>query len=94
MAVRYLITIGVLIYMITFAWLFWQKYLDLSRELSAAKAQIEGYEEAARIHRNYVEKLRGQTEEWSTLNDELMELDGKDAPLSDYLSTSAGRVWP
>lgn len=74
--------------------LFLQHYRHVLGKLSEAEAKIEGYEEAARIHRDYLEKLRRQTNEWSDLTNELLSTDGKDAPLPDYLRAAAGRVWP
>lgn len=93
MAVKYLILAGVVIATVGAAWLFWQHYLGVLDQLSAAEAKIEGYEEAARIHREYLVKLRQQVTQWDELANELMTMDGKDAPLPDYLRAAAGRVW-
>nr|WP_319250518.1 hypothetical protein [uncultured Celeribacter sp.] len=57
-------------------------------------AQVRGYEEAARIRKRSDEeqaRLRRQAAEVDTYLD---TREGGDAPLSDYLSDAAGRLWP
>lgn len=94
MAVKYLILVGVVIATIGAGWLFWQRHLDVLDQLAEAEAKIEAHEEAARIHREYLVKLRQQATQWDELANELLTLDGKDAPLPDYLRAAAGRMWP
>lgn len=87
---KYLIPLAVVIAGV----LFLQHYRHVVAQLSQAQAQIEGYKEAAKIHADYVAELRQKNTEWDDLTEELMTMDGKDAPLPDYLRSAAGRVWP
>lgn len=76
------------------AWAYRAQYVRASEKLSAAEAKIEGYEEAARVHTRYVEKLQEQIEAFDVVARELEELEGRDAPLSDHLRRAAGKLWP
>lgn len=87
---KYLIPLAVVIASVVFV----QHYRHVLGRLSEAEAQIEGYKEAAKIHADYLDKLRQKNTEWDDLSNELMTMDGKDAPLPDYLRAAAGRVWP
>ncbi|AJE46007.1 hypothetical protein [Celeribacter indicus] len=66
----------------------------LEARLEAAEAAIAGYEEAARIRRKtdrVLEQLRGEAAQLDTYLD---TMEGGDAPLSDFLSDAARRLWP
>lgn len=91
---RLLIGGGVVIALALTAWTYRVQYVAASEKLDAAEAQIEGYEEAARIHRNYVVKLQEQIKAFDDLGRDLQQLDGRDAPLSDHLGNAARKLWP
>lgn len=91
---KYLILASVVIASISAFTLFWRHYSDVLDQLSEAEAKIEAHEEAARIHQEYLARLREETANWEKIATELGTMDGKDAPLSDHLSRAADRVWP
>ena len=90
---KYVVLAGILAATLGAAWVSWKQYLGVLDKLSQAEAKIEGYEEAARIHRAHLDRLRQEVARWDEVSKELEGLDGKDAPLSDYLRNAAGRVW-
>lgn len=71
----------------------WQAKIARERA-DTLQAQIDGYEEAARIHRDYLVKMRDENARWDELTDDVLNMDGKNAPLPDYLRDASGRVWP
>jgi hypothetical protein len=91
---RLLILGGVVILLGLSTLAYRERYLATSEKLDAAEARIEGYEEAARIHSNYVVKLQEQIEAFDDLGRDLQQLDGRDAPLSDHLSNASRKLWP
>jgi hypothetical protein len=68
--------------------------LVLHERLDSAEAKIDGFEEAARIRRLSDQEQARLREEAAQIDDYLDAQEGGDAPLSDYLSDAAGRLWP
>ncbi|WP_417245947.1 hypothetical protein [Celeribacter sp.] len=68
--------------------------LILRERLDSAEAKIGGFEEAARIRRQSDQEQARLREEAAQIDDYLDAKEGGDAPLSDYLSDAAGRLWP
>lgn len=91
---RHLIVAGVVVILGLIAWAYRERYLATALKLDAAEARIEGYEEAARIHADYVVKLQEQIEAFDDLGRDLQQLEGRDAPLSDHLSRASRKLWP
>lgn len=60
----------------------------------AALMIVAAHERAAEALRVEVVRMERERVEAATLDRELQEGVGADAPLSDYLRHSAGRVWP
>ncbi|MFO1202999.1 MAG: hypothetical protein U1E58_10235 [Tabrizicola sp.] len=63
---------------------------DTRAALAAAEAKVVGYAEADRWRRADAKRVA----EAAALDETLRTGVGADAPLSDYLRTGAGRVWP
>ena len=61
--------------------------LGLQSDLAKANSRIVGFEELSRFNA----RAKAADVEWSKLDN---ELGVSDAPLSDYMSGVAGRVWP
>lgn len=70
-------------------WAWWLK--GRNDDLSAA---VSGYEEAARIRRKSDEEQARLKDEAAQIDTYLDTQEGGDAPLSDYLSDAAQRLWP
>lgn len=68
--------------------------LILREHLDSAEAKIGGFQEAARIRRQSDQEQARLREEAAQIDDYLNAKEGGDAPLSDYLSDAAGRLWP
>ena len=68
--------------------------LILRERLDSAEATIGGFEEAVRIRRQSDQEQARLRAEAAQLDDYLDAKEGGDAPLSDYLSDAAGRLWP
>jgi hypothetical protein len=66
---------------------------NLLRENAALESTVEGYKEAARIYAQYAESRRLQLEDAAATERDLMEMEGRNEPLSDHLRNAAGRVW-
>ncbi|WP_417255372.1 hypothetical protein [Celeribacter halophilus] len=66
----------------------------LRDRLDIAEDKIGGFEDAARIRRQSDREQARLREEAAQLDDYLDAKEGGDAPLSDYLSDAAGRLWP
>ncbi|MFE3836951.1 hypothetical protein [Pseudogemmobacter sonorensis] len=60
----------------------------------AAEAMVSAYEEAARMRRDQDARQAALRAEAQAMDHELAQGEGADAPLSDYLSGAAGRLWP
>ncbi|SOB97640.1 hypothetical protein SAMN05877809_1027 [Rhodobacter sp. JA431] len=63
-------------------------------DLAAAQGMVTAYAEAAEIRRRSDEEQTRLREEAAALDHQLESMEGGDAPLSDYLRTAAGRLWP
>ena len=72
----------------------YRKARSATARAESAEAQVQGYKEAAKIHAKYLIDVRAANVAWDELTNEVLNMDGKDAPLSDYLRDAAGRVWP
>ncbi|NDW00050.1 hypothetical protein [Salipiger sp. PrR002] len=73
---------------------------DLEAELRVSRAELVGArtalsqaQEAARVHRVYLERAERDRERWTALEHELQTMEGRDAPLSDLLRATAGRLY-
>ena len=62
--------------------------------LASAQAALSQAEEAARVHRAYLDQAEKERAGFDKLRNELIKMEGADAPLSDYLRDAAGRLWP
>lgn len=59
-----------------------------------AEAQVSAYAEAARMRADQDRRQDQLRREAAELDHDLATQEGADAPLSDYLSGAAGRLWP
>lgn len=77
-------------------WGVWQRSRAVSAEVraEAAEALVAGYAEAARMRAVQDTRLAQLRNDAAALDRDLQEREGADAPLSDYLGTAAGRLWP
>lgn len=66
----------------------------VNRELTGARQVIEQAQEARRVHILYLEQAEAEAARWATIANELQGMEGRDAPLSDLLRSTAERVWP
>lgn len=78
---------GVAILSLIVAYLSHQQVQSLQSDLAKANSRIVGFEELSRFNA----RAKAADVEWSKLDN---ELGVSDAPLSDYMSGVAGRVWP
>lgn len=62
--------------------------------LASAQAALSQAEEAARVHRAYLDRAEKERAEFDNLRNDLIKMEGADAPLSGYLRGAAGRLWP
>lgn len=67
---------------------------DLRIDLIARDAIIAQRDQAAEVHRIYLENAQRDEAAALALLDELKTLEGRDAPLSKHLSDAAGLLWP
>jgi hypothetical protein len=58
-----------------------------------AEAQVGAYAEAARVHAAHVARLQALLADATATDFDLQQMEGGDAPLSDYLGAAAGRLW-
>lgn len=78
---------GVAILSLIVAYLSHQQVQSLQDDLAKANSRIVGYEELARFNA----RVKTADVEWATAEKDLGE---SDAPLSDYMSGVARRLWP
>jgi hypothetical protein len=83
------------------AWRWQVKSEGLAAELLAAQAalatanlQLDQLAEAAAVHRAYITQMEDEARRWTALENDLLTMEGADAPLSDYLRGAAGKLWP
>jgi len=76
------------------AW--WQsaRAARLALRLDASEALVAGYEAAAKVHRAHIARLEQIRAEAATLDRDIQETEGADAPLDPRLLPAARRVWP
>lgn len=60
----------------------------------AAEASLERAEEAAEVHRAHLARAEDQLRALQDIRNELQQMEGRDAPLSPLLRTTADRLWP
>jgi hypothetical protein len=80
-------------------WLVWAQR-DAARAEAAdwrarhavAAARLEQVEDAARIHREHIERAEREAARWRQIAEDLQILEGADAPLSPYLRAVLDRV--
>lgn len=65
-----------------------------NRQLISARMVIEQAEEARRVHRLHLEEAEAEAARWAAIARDLQTMEGRDAPLSDLLRSTAERVWP
>ena len=65
----------------------------LRASVVAFEANQERLEETARVHRAFIARLQNQERENAARLREIQELEGGDAPLSDFMRDAAGIVW-
>ncbi|WP_063311786.1 hypothetical protein [Pseudovibrio sp. Ad26] len=63
------------------------------QQLSQAQMALARAEEVARIHRAYLQQAEAEAERWEELANDLQSMEGRDAPLSDFLGTAAERLY-
>lgn len=78
---------GVAILSLIVAYLSHQRVQSLEADLVKANGRIVGYEELSRFNA----RAKAADVEWSKVEKDLGE---SDAPLSDYMSGVARRLWP
>lgn len=61
--------------------------------LSAAEAELARQAETARIHRAHLARAADEARRWSALSNDLLQMEGRDAPLSPLLSATADRLF-
>lgn len=88
-----LIPFGLIAILIVAVLWLWERNQNLKDDLSERDAIIERHHEAQRIHKRYVEIAETMRVENEALRRELLEMEGGDAALSDYLSRVAERVY-
>lgn len=66
---------------------------DARVSLASARAALAQAEESARVHRAYLDKAEEERAEWEALQRDLQSMEGRDAPLSDLLRSTAGRLY-
>jgi putative copper export protein len=60
--------------------------------LAGARAQLAQVQEAAAVHRAHLARMERERAAQAVLADEFDQLEGGDAPLSDYLRAVDGRL--
>lgn len=61
--------------------------------LSQAEAALDHASDVARIHRAHLSRAANETRRWSDLFTELQLMEGRNAPLSPLLATTAERLF-
>lgn len=61
--------------------------------LASARAAMAQAEEAAAVHRIYLDRQQAETERWAALARDLQKMEGRDAPLSALLRATADRLY-
>ncbi len=62
-------------------------------DLAGARAALASAEEAARVHRAYLDRAEREREQWEALARDLQDMEGRDAPLSPLLGATAERLF-
>ncbi|WP_243612919.1 hypothetical protein [Shimia aestuarii] len=63
------------------------------RERIAAQTALKDAEEAARVHRAWLRRLEDERAEYEALRRDLINMEGGDEALSDYLRGAGERLW-
>lgn len=71
----------------------WERNQDLKHDLALREDIIDRYKKAAETHKKYVEDTARIRRENETLRGELADMEGGNAPLSNYLGSVAGKLW-
>lgn len=64
----------------------------LARELAVAALRIQQAEDAAAVHRAWVDRMQAEAASAAATENEFLQKEGADAPLSDYLRDVLDRV--
>lgn len=77
-------------------WGWWQhrRAVALEARADAAEALVQGYAEAAKMRAVQDAQQAALRADAAALDRDLETMEGGDAPLSDYLSGAAGKLWP
>ena len=84
------------------AWGLWQRgqviaaqgeLMALQTDLAAAQAAHQQASEAAAVLRAHYDRLAAQDALWRDIENDLRNMEGRDAPLSPLLRATAGRLW-
>lgn len=68
--------------------------LDAARvEIATHRAALAQAQEAARVHRAYLDRMEGERARWNGIERDLQSMEGHDAPLSDLLRATAVRLY-
>ncbi len=77
-------------------WGLWQRHMmqEALARATAAEAQVAGYAEAAQVLADERARLARLAEDAAAQDRALQDMEGADAPRSDYLGAASGRLWP
>ena len=96
---RMLIAALVASLVITLGLFAWTRILSgqlssLRIELVAAKAEVDQARQAVQVQREHLKRLETERVKWDAIENELESMEGRDAPLSPFLRSTADRLWP
>ena len=96
---RLLITALVVSLAITLSLFMWTRILssqlsNLRIELAAAEAEVDQARQAVQVQREHLKRLETERVKWDAIESELESMEGRDAPLSPLLRSTADRLWP
>jgi multidrug efflux pump subunit AcrA (membrane-fusion protein) len=66
----------------------------LQMDLSTARQQIELAAQTAGIHRAHISRMAKEQGRLTLLLTDLETMEGRDAPVSDYLDAAGRKLWP
>lgn len=67
---------------------------SLEASLAASEKEREQLKQANEVHRAHLARMADDRREQQERIDRLRDMEGGDAPLSDFLDGSAGLLWP
>lgn len=66
---------------------------DARIELASKDETLRQMEDAARVHRVYLDRFEAEQARWAEIERELKSMEGRDAPLSPLLQSTAERLY-